>query len=157
MVGKWYKSLKQPPFNPPNWVFPVVWSIVYTLMGIASVMIYKSGGGFFTEKNKIPLGLYVAQLALNVIWNPVFFLTERVDWGLALIITIDVMVSLTTWKFFVLNEAAGYLLVPYVAWSLFATLLNYSIWLLNLPAQMTDLPSSPLRRENSTAGYMTVP
>lgn len=105
--------------------------------------------------------MYLAQLALNIIWNPVFFLSERTDIGLALILTIDVMVALTTWKFFELDRTAGYLMIPYVAWSLFATLLSYSIWLLNLEDSNAGTPlsgpSSPLRRENSSAGYQTVP
>ena len=160
-MGKWYTSLKQPPFNPPNWVFPVVWALVYTLMGIASVKIYKAGGGFFTRVNSIALGMYLAQLALNVIWNPAFFLSESTEVGLSLILTIDVMVILTTWKFFEVDRTAGYLMIPYVTWSLFATLLSYSIWLLNLDSSNVVTPatdsSSPLRRENSSAGYNTVP
>lgn len=161
VVGKWYTSLKKPPFNPPNWVFPVVWTLMYALMGIASVLIVKQGGGFFTKENRLALTLYLIQLALNIAWNPLFFLTQRIALAGVWLVSLDIVIGVTIWKFFALDRTAGWLMVPYFAWCLFATLLNYSIWLLNYdvsdaPTNGTMSASTALKREMSGSGYQAV-
>lgn len=140
--GPWYKSLKQPPFNPPKWVFPVVWTIMYTLMGIASTLIYRSGDHSksvlgFNHVNRIPFALYAVQMTLNALWPTIFFYYEQSFLALVELLILDVFIVGTTISFWTVDSKPGWFMVPYVAWSLFATLLNYSVWLLNY-----DVPSN---------------
>lgn len=140
VASDWYKSMRQPPFNPPNWVFPVVWTIMYTLMGIASVLVYKSGdhsSGWwgFNSTNKLPLALYAGQLILNGLWPILFFYFRQPFIAFIEIAILDILVAVTAVSFWSVNTTAGWLMIPYFGWSCFATLLNYSVWLLNYDVQ----------------------
>ena len=133
---------------------------MYTLMGIASVLVLRSGGGFFTHRNWVSLLLYVVQLAMNGVWNPLFFLTQKIGLALIWIILIDIAVSLATVAFFTVNVTAGSLMVPYFAWCLFATLLNYSIWLLNRDSgnetSVVAPTTEPLKRQPDATSYQSM-
>lgn len=129
--GEWYKALKQPPFQPPAWVFPVAWTTMYGLMGAASYLIVRSGGGLFTPGNRTALALYATQLAINGCWSTIFFKWRMLGPSVAWILLLDAAVIATNHSFLSVDRTAGVLMLPYTGWCLFATLLNYSVWLLN--------------------------
>ena len=126
-----YGQLRQPPFSPPGWLFPVVWTILYLLMGYASYRVLTSGADR-REINKA-LTLYGAQLALNFLWPLVFF---GLQWYLAaffLLLGLWVLIFLTIRAFSDVDELAGDLLLPYILWVTFAAYLNAGVYLLNSP------------------------
>ena len=124
-----YRGLNQPPLSPPGWVFPVVWSILYLLMGYASYRVLVSGKD---EKHILSaLIAYGIQLFLNFLWSPIFF---GLRWYLAaffLLIALWVAIFITMRKFLRLDETAGDLLLPYLLWVCFAGYLNLGVYLLN--------------------------
>ena len=129
--GDWYKTLKKAPFNPPSWVFPIAWTSLYASMGTASVLVYRSAGGSLTPDVTSALLWYGAQLAINGAWSPIFFNYRKLGLAFLWILVLDAAVAVTTYKFSIVSPAAGYLFYPYMGWCMFATLLSYSIWLLN--------------------------
>jgi tryptophan-rich sensory protein len=128
--GDWYMNLKKSPLNPPGWVFPIAWTSLYTTMGIASFMIYQSGGGF-SGPARLPLGVYAASLVFNGIWNPLFFNAHRPDLSMIDIVVIDGLVAACIATFLPVNKTAALLMVPYMAWVTFASYLNFYIWYYN--------------------------
>lgn len=121
-----YKELNQPPLAPPGWVFPVVWTILYLLMGYASYRVVTSGKDY-----RQALYLYGAQLLANFLWSPVFF---GLQWRLAaffILIALWVLIWLTMRAFSKIDEKAGDLLLPYILWVTFAGYLNLGVYLLN--------------------------
>lgn len=125
-IESWYANLEKPSFNPPNWIFAPVWTTLYILMAIAFYLIWTS------KKNirKSAL-LYFTQLALNTLWSILFFGLKLPSVALLEVIILWIFVYLTIQSFYKLNELAAYLIMPYLAWISFATLLNYFIVLLN--------------------------
>ncbi len=122
-----YGELTKPPLSPPGWVFPVVWTILYVLMGIAAGIIITSGD---TDRHSA-MRLYYLQLALNVLWTPLFFrfglLTLAAVWLAALVVA----VFLTRRRFGAISATAGWLLLPYLLWCIFALYLNIGFAVLN--------------------------
>uniref|UniRef100_A0A1Y9HB45 Peripheral-type benzodiazepine receptor n=1 Tax=Anopheles farauti TaxID=69004 RepID=A0A1Y9HB45_9DIPT len=135
-IKVWYNQLTFPSFRPPNWVFGPVWTALYSGMGYASYLVWKTGGGF-SGPAQIPLALYGAQLALNWAWTPIFFKMHQLKWSVVEIVALTGAVAATGIAFHGVNKLAGYLFVPYFAWCAFATLLNYNIYKLNTPEQST--------------------
>lgn len=125
--GTWYKGLKKPWYNPPNIVFPIAWTSLYATMGAASVLLWNQHGGFNGDA-VLPLSLYAAQLVANGAWSPLFFAGHRTGTALIDILILDALVAACVATFLPVNKTAGLLLVPYLAWVSFATLLNYRIW-----------------------------
>jgi len=124
-----YRALEQPPLAPPPWVFPVVWSILYLLMGYASYRILVSGQE--AQKIRQALTAYGVQLALNFLWPILFF---GLQWRLAaffLLIGLWIAIFITMRRFLKLDEKAGDLLLPYLLWVCFAGYLNLGVYLLN--------------------------
>lgn len=124
-----YGAMNRPPLSPPGWVFPVVWTILYLLMGYASYRIYTSDAD--PKQIRQALILYGAQLALNFLWPLVFF---GLEWYLAaffLLIALWVLIFLTIRAFSQIDERAGDLLLPYILWVTFAAYLNLGVFLLN--------------------------
>lgn len=121
-----YDTLIQPPLTPPAPVFPVVWTVLYALMGIAAYLVYRSNG-----QNKDALLLYGAQLLVNFIWSIVFFRLEALWLSVAVILLLDVLLVLTIRAFHSVSKMAAYLMIPYLLWVLFATYLNIAIAVLN--------------------------
>jgi len=121
----WYTSLAKPAFNPPNWVFAPVWSVLYVMIGFAGWLVWTSG------RSTAAIRLWWLQLALNFLWSPVFFAMHRV--GLALIV-ISLLLGVI-WMFVAVTARqcprAALLFVPYGLWVAFATVLNASLYLLN--------------------------
>jgi len=129
-VETWYPTIIKPVFNPPNWVFMPVWTLLFVLMGIAAGLIWDK----IKEQNvevKKALGFFLIQLALNAIWSYLFFGLKNPMLALIEIALLWLMIYETYLKFIKINKTAGYLLIPYMAWVGFAAILNASIWLLN--------------------------
>ncbi len=124
-----YMNYIKPMFAPPDWLFGVVWPILYALMGLAAFLVYKSDAEI---KVKIKaLTFYFLQLVFNFLW-PIVFFGFNLTWGGVLVICIlDILVIITTYLFYQINKVAGNLMVPYLLWILFATYLNIGIALLN--------------------------
>lgn len=124
-----YSNLVQPPLSPPGWLFPVVWTVLYLLMGYASYLVLTSGAD--SEQIRRALALYGAQLLLNFLWSPVFF---GFQWRLVaffVLIALWVLIYLTIRAFSEIDERAGDLLLPYLIWVTFAGYLNLGVYLLN--------------------------
>lgn len=124
-----YQMLNQPPLSPPGWVFPVVWSILYLLMGYASYRVLTSGAD--RKQIRQALTLYGAQLFFNFLWSPVFF---GLEWRLVaflILIVLWLLIYLTMKAFSEIDEWAGNLLLPYILWVTFAGYLNFGVFLLN--------------------------
>ncbi len=121
----WYAALAKPSFNPPNWIFAPVWTILYVLVAVAGWRTFRRDAGGAAMK------LWAAQLALNLLWSPVFFAAHWIGAALAvvsaLLVTILAFVA-ATW---VVDRPAAWMFVPYAAWVAFAALLNASILVLN--------------------------
>jgi translocator protein len=124
----WYQALNKPSWNPPSWLFGPVWTTLYTLMGIAAWLIWKDFG--FSDA-KTALSFFLVQLVLNGLWSQIFFGMQEPGWAFAEIILLLAAIVVTTILFFRKNRAAGWLMVPYIAWVSFATVLNGAIWLMN--------------------------
>jgi len=126
-IPSWYAALNKPWFTPPNWLFGPVWISLYTLMGIALYLAWQKG----LAKNRIALGIFAAQLALNALWSFLFFGLRSPLLGLAGIIPLWIFIAFNIWAFWKIDKQAGYLLVPYIVWVSIATALNYYVWILN--------------------------
>ncbi|MAT17981.1 MAG: TspO protein [Leifsonia sp.] len=133
-VDGWYAAAEQPAWTPPNAVFGPVWTVLYTLMSVAAWLVWRAPD---TVARRRALGLYVAQLAVNAVWTPVFFglepfLGAPALWiALVIIVVLDVLVIATLIRFAPLSRLAAAFLVPYLLWALYATTLNAGLAALN--------------------------
>lgn len=127
-IPTWYASLNKPSFNPPNWLFGPVWTILYLLMGISVYMIWKQPVS--TERNKA-LQLFILQFILNFCWSFIFFGLHATGWALIEMIALWILILLSILHFAKHSKTAAWLLVPYILWVSFALLLNAAIWKLN--------------------------
>ncbi len=125
----WYVTLNKPSFNPPNWVFAPVWTLLYIMMGVAAGMVWTSNSDEQTTKKA--LGFFAIQLGLNALWSCLFFGLHNPLLALIEIILLWLMIFETYNMFKKINKTVGLLLLPYLAWVSFATILNASIWWLN--------------------------
>ncbi len=122
-ISTWYKGLQKPTWNPPNWLFGPVWTVLYISMSVAVWMVWK------TEPSAMwAFRLYAVQLLLNHLWSPTFFLLKRPGWAFALLVVLWSTIVATTGLFFFHSVTAGKLMIPYLAWVSFAGALNYRIW-----------------------------
>jgi tryptophan-rich sensory protein len=127
-IPAWYETLNKPWFNPPNWVFGPVWTSLYLMMGYASYRIY------FSKINPVrrrALYLYAIQLLLNFLWSFFFFYFKNPGLALAEIILIWICINLCIVQFAKIDKLSAYLLLPYIAWVSFASILNGYIFYLN--------------------------
>lgn len=125
-IPTWYVTLNKPFFSPPNWLFGPVWTILYALIGISAFLIYES-----KKNNRKALKVFAIQMALNFIWTPMFFGLKDLSLAFVVIVAMWYYIFLTIKAFAKINKTASYLLYPYLAWVSFASLLNFSIWILN--------------------------
>ncbi len=128
-VNGWYKTIVKPSFTPPNFVFAPVWTVLYILMGISAGLVWSRGS--YHKWVKTALYHFVFQLLFNALWSLVFFGLEQPLFALLIIITLFILILLTIKWFKIVNKTAAYLLIPYVIWVAFATVLNFEIWRLN--------------------------
>lgn len=122
-------TMNQPPLSPPMWLFPVVWTLLYVMMGTASYLVYTSEKEAKELSNA--MSLYAAQLVVNFLW-PIFFF--HFQWYLLSffwLLLLWVLVFLTTRQFYNISRLAGYLMVPYLVWLTFAAYLTLGVWWLN--------------------------
>lgn len=123
-----FDYLNKPPLSPSGIVFPIVWSILYVLMGISSYLVIRSGKEYRT---KTALTVYGIQLILGLIWSLVFFNLEGYLAAFFLLIILLATILVMTFLFYKLNKISGYLMIPYIIWVFFAGYLNFMIFLLN--------------------------
>jgi len=128
-VNDWYPALNKPGFNPPNEIFAPVWTVLYVLMGVAAGMVWSKG--FHHIWVKTALYHFGLQLLFNALWSIVFFGLKNPLLAFFVILTLMTLVLLTIKWFKVVSKVAAYLLIPYLLWICFATILNYKIWELN--------------------------
>ena len=124
-----YKTMNQPPLSPPGWIFPIVWTILYLLMGYASYRVYKNDAP--KEDRKKALTFYGIQLFFNFLWPIIFFRFEAYWLAFAILLTLWVFIYLTMHLFSEIDETAENLLIPYLLWVTFAGYLNLGVALLN--------------------------
>ena len=127
-VDTWYADLAKPSFTPPDSVFGPIWAVLYVLMAIAAWRVWRAAD---RDTRRGPLTLFALQLALTLGWTVVFFGLEKIGAALATIVVLDVGVVVTTLAFRPIDRWAGLLMLPYLAWVAFATVLNIAIWRLN--------------------------
>lgn len=129
-IVTWYPTIEKPSFNPPNWIFAPVWSLLFILMGVAAGLVWTK-----MEDNKEivrkALTFFAIQLALNSLWSYLFFGLHNPFLALIEIILLWLLIYETYNQFVKINKIAGYLFVPYLLWVSFATILNANIWWLN--------------------------
>ena len=128
-VNDWYLSLNKPSYNPPNWIFGPVWTLLYILMGIAAGIVWAKG--FYHIWVKTALYNFGFQLLFNALWSVVFFGFKNPFWALLVILFLLALILVTIKWFNVVSRTAAYLLIPYFLWVCFATILNYRIWEMN--------------------------
>lgn len=127
-VPEWYASLNRPSFNPPNWIFGPVWTILYILLGISLYMIWKQVPS--KERNKA-LWIFSIQMFLNFIWSFVFFYFNQIGIALAVIIALWISIVFMIFSFYKIKPLAAYLNTPYLLWVTFASALNAGYYILN--------------------------
>ncbi len=132
-IETWYETIRKPAFNPPNWLFPVAWTILYAMIAVSlwRLLGARPVAGPSRRAWWLALAAFAGQLALNAAWTPVFFAAHEL--GLALIVALAMLAMILwtirlTWRF---DRAAAWLLVPYAGWVSFACLLNGVIWQMN--------------------------
>lgn len=134
----WYMALAKPALNPPGWVFPVVWTTLYILIGIALAMILNARGA---RLRGLAVALFVSQFALNLAWTPIFFGAHRISLSVFVIIAMLALSIAATFVFARIRPAAAWLMLPYMVWISFAGVLAFSIGQMN-PGAETLAPVS---------------
>ena len=124
-----YGGLSKPPLSPPSWLFPVVWSVLYVLMGIASYSADRNAEN--AQKRRSALYFYGAQLAVNFIWPIAFFRAKQFLLSLVILAVLFFLALFTAIKFFKIKPVAAWLMVPYLLWIAFAAYLNTAVVLMN--------------------------
>lgn len=137
--NRWFLALSRPEIVPPGWVFGAVWSTLYILMGVSLAMILFARGA---PGRPLALSLFATQLLLNLTWTPLFFAAHQVTLAFYLILAILGLTIATTFAFAPIRKAAAWLLLPYMIWLSFASILNYQIDVLNPDAE-TLVPEAP--------------
>ncbi len=123
--GDWYDDLEKPSWNPPNWAFPVVWTVLYVMIAIAGVWVWRAEGF------GVAMAFWGAQLVLNALWSALFFGLRRMDWAfyeVSLLWVSIVGFMVTAWP---VSPMAALLFVPYLAWVTTAATLNRTVWRMN--------------------------
>ena len=128
MPGEWYASLAKPGWNPPSSVFGPVWSTLYVLMGIAAWLVWRKVG--FSGASGV-LGLFIGQLVLNALWSYLFFGVHQPGLAFIEIVVLWLVILILTIGFWRISVMAGVLLLPYLCWVGFASVLNLQLWRLN--------------------------
>ena len=122
-------ELNRPPLSPPGWLFPIVWTILYILMGVSSYLIIQSGAE--EEAVNSALSVYVYQLIVNFLWSTFFFNFGWYLFSFIWLVLLWVLVLIMIVRFYNISRLAGILQIPYLIWVTFAGYLNLGIWLLN--------------------------
>lgn len=126
--GQWYEALNKPSWTPPNWVFPIVWPILYTMMAVSAWLVWQKYG--FSQARQA-LNWFGFQLILNAAWSWLFFGKHLIGTALAEILLLWIAILFTTMLFWKKRKSAGWLMVPYLLWVSYASALNFSLFQLN--------------------------
>jgi len=129
-ISTWYATIQKPSFNPPNWIFAPVWTLLFLLMGISLYLIWSKG--FKDKEIKTAIFIFFAQLILNIFWSILFFGLQSPLYAFIEIIILWVAILFTIISFYKISKTAAFLLLPYILWVSFAGYLNYSIWNLQI-------------------------
>ena len=129
-ITTWYPTLIKPVFNPPNWIFAPVWTSLYIMMGVAGGLVWNKLDGNETLVKKAFL-FFIIQLALNALWSLIFFKLHNLLLASIEVVLLLLMIFETYTQFKKIDKIAGLLLIPYLAWVSFASILTISIWYLN--------------------------
>ena len=129
-ITTWYPTLVKPSFNPPNWIFAPVWTSLYVMMGVAAGLIWNQ---ITTQKAAVTKALqfFIIQLVLNALWSYLFFGLHNLMLATIEVVLLWLMIFETYSQFAKINKTASYLMLPYLAWVSFASVLTASIWWLN--------------------------
>jgi tryptophan-rich sensory protein len=133
----WYQTLAKPAFNPPNWVFAPVWTVLYLLMGISAFLVWTSTSSVESRKEpanaavKVALACFILQLVFNAIWTPIFFGAKQLLVAFGDIVLLWLAIAATIICFHRINKLSAILLVPYIIWVSFAAVLNAFVCVLN--------------------------
>lgn len=130
--GAWYDALQKPRWTPPNWVFPVTWTILYFLIAYSATVSASQPG------NSMAMAFWALQIALNTLWTPIFFGLRNLRAGMVVIVALWLSVFLAMWSAWQLDTSAGLALLPYLIWVSIASALNYSVWKLNPDVKPLD-------------------
>jgi translocator protein len=125
-IASWYAGLVHPSFAPPNWLFAPVWTTLYVLMAIAAWRVWRVAG-----TKSLEMGAYVLQLIFNFAWSAIFFAAHQIGLAFVEICVLLALILATTLLFGRQDRLAGWLFLPYLAWTAFAAALNYAFWSLN--------------------------
>lgn len=128
-IPGWYATLQKPFFTPPDWVFGPAWTTLYILMGIALFLVWDKGSQ--VRKVKLGMGVFGVQLVLNFLWSVLFFGLQNPFYALMEIAFLWLAILLTIIVFYGIDRRASLLLIPYILWVSFASVLNYFVWMLN--------------------------
>lgn len=140
----WFAALEKPAIYPPPILFPIVWSALYFMMGLALAMVASAWGARWQTAAVVA---FAVQFLLNLAWSPIFFAYHELSIALYVILAMIVMVALTIWLFWKVRRAAALLLVPYLLWICFASVLNYQLLQLNPEADGIDVSNAVQRIE----------
>lgn len=124
-----YKEIVRPPFSPPGWIFPIVWIILYALMGISAYFIYTSKAT--VRQKNFALAVYGIQLVVNFLWSIVFFRLKMLGFSVAIILLLLLLIVVMICVFYRIRPVAAYLNIPYLLWTAFASYLNIGLLILN--------------------------
>ena len=130
--GAWYAALAKPPWTPPNWAFPVVWSILFVLNALAGGLVWITAGAAATG----PLALYGVSLLINASWSAVFFGARRMGLGFVVVVTLWLSIAAVMAAFAPASPVAAGLIAPYLVWVTIAAALNLRVWQLNPAARL---------------------
>lgn len=128
-IPTWYQTIKKPVFNPPNWIFGPVWTLLYLAMGISLYLIWKSDGP--GNAKTMAMTVFFIQLGLNILWSFLFFFLKNPLAGFIEIIVLWIFILITILLFYPLSKLGSLLMIPYILWVSFAAVLNYFLWHLN--------------------------
>lgn len=131
----WFDGLQKPAFMPPGWTFGVVWPMLYALLGVALAMIVAEPP---SDRRRLALILFFAQLVLNFLWSPIFFAAHDISLAKWVIFLMAILAAAAAGQLLRIRKAAGLLMVPYLAWLVFAATLNITIEMMN-PGAGTSL------------------
>lgn len=125
--GAWYERLRKPSWTPPNWAFPIVWTLLYSAMALAAWLVWEAAG----PAAWFPLVVYGFHLLVNAGWSALFFGLRRLDWAMAEVVLLWVAIAATMALFAPVDARAAWLLAPYLAWVSLAAVLNLRLLQLN--------------------------
>ena len=126
-INNWYQFIEKPSFNPPNWIFGPVWTVLYIAMGVSFALVWNAGHA----AKKRALTVFGIQFILNLLWSFLFFNQHWLGLAFAEILIMWSLIILTIKLIYPIHKAAAYLLIPYLLWVSFASILNGAIWYLN--------------------------